>query len=130
VHDSTTLCRIWDPAFRVVRSQSDVIFDKKRNAYASCLQKDQTDICEQPEETEYVEENETGRDGLLHDHEGTSQTGERHRSGDDDHIDNVTNYILPDAVNRRGLAASTGVRLRPPGMEYAPPVSRETVIHI
>jgi hypothetical protein len=34
VHDSTTLWTIWDPPFRVVGSQSDVIFDKERNAHA------------------------------------------------------------------------------------------------
>jgi hypothetical protein len=72
VYDSTTLWRIWDPAFRVVRSQSDVIFDEERNAHASCLHRDQTDIFELPEETEYVGEIETGGDGLLHDHSGTS----------------------------------------------------------
>ena len=68
VHDSTTLWRIWDPAFRVVRSQSDVIFDDERIAHSSSLHGDQRDIFELPEETEYAEEIETGGDGLLHDH--------------------------------------------------------------
>jgi len=72
VHDLNTLWRIWDPAFRVVRSQSDVIFDAERNAHSACLHGVQTDICELPEETEYVEEIETGGDGPLHDHAGTS----------------------------------------------------------
>jgi hypothetical protein len=74
----TTHWRIWDQAFREVRSQSDVIFDEERNAHSSCLHRDQTDIYELQEEIEYVEEIETGGDGLLHDHTGTSQTGEGH----------------------------------------------------
>jgi hypothetical protein len=37
VHDSSTLWSIWDPAFRVVRSQSDVIFNEESNTHASCL---------------------------------------------------------------------------------------------
>jgi hypothetical protein len=90
VHDSTTLWRIWDPAFQVVRSQSNVIFDEERNTHASCLPGDHTDIFELPEETEYIEEidsgdgflqakdYETGGNGLLHDHAGTSRTGEGH----------------------------------------------------
>jgi hypothetical protein len=129
VHDSTTLWRIWDPAFRVVRSQSDVIFDAERNAHSSCLHGDQTDIFELPEETEYVEEIETGGDGLLHDHAGTGRTGEGHGSGDHDCTDDDTDYNLPDADNRRSLPASTGVRSHPPDEEDAPPVSRETVVH-
>ena len=35
VHDSTTLWRIWDPEHNTVKAQSDVIFDKVRNAYFS-----------------------------------------------------------------------------------------------
>jgi hypothetical protein len=37
VHDSTTLWRIWDPAFQVVRSQLNVMFVKEGNTRASCL---------------------------------------------------------------------------------------------
>ena len=66
VHDSTTLWRIWDPAFQVVRSQSDVIFDKERNAHASCLQGDQTDIFELPEETEYIQKSTVEMDFSKH----------------------------------------------------------------
>jgi hypothetical protein len=51
---STTLWKIWDPTFPVERSQSDVNFNKKRNAHASCLHGDQTDFFEQPEEMEYI----------------------------------------------------------------------------
>jgi len=129
VHDSTTLWRIWDPAFRVVRSQSDVIFDMERNAQASCLHGDQTDVFELPEKTEYVEEIETDGDGLLHNHAGTSRTGEGHGSGDHDCTEGDTDSILPDADNRRSPPASTGVRSRPPDEEDAPPVSRETIVH-
>ena len=100
VHNFTRLWRICDPAFRVVRSQSDIIYDEERNAHASCLHGDQTDIFELPEETEYVKEIETGGDGLLHDHTRTSQRGEGHRSGDHDCTDDDTDHILPDADNR------------------------------
>jgi len=141
VHDSTALWRIWDQAFRVVKSPSEVIFDEERNAHASCLQGDQSDIFELPEETEYIEEidsedrflqaqdNETGGDGLLHDHAGTSQTGEGHGNGDHDCTDDDTDHNLPDADNRRSLPARTGGTSRPPDEEDAPLVSRETVVH-
>jgi hypothetical protein len=147
VHDSTTIWRIWDPAFEVVRSQSNVIFDKERNTHTSCLPRDHTDIIEPPEEMEYIEEinngdgllqahdnetgtqdNETGGDRLLHEHAGNSRTGEGHGSGDHDCTDDDTNHNLPDADNRRSLPASTGVRSRPPDKEDAPAVSRETVV--
>jgi len=129
VHYSTTLWRIWDPGFRVVRSQSDVILDEERNAHASCLHGDQTDIFELPEETEYVEEIETGGDGLLHHQAGTSRTGEGHGSCDHHCTDDDSDHNLPDADNCRSLPASTGVRSRPPDEEDAPPVTRETVVH-
>jgi len=129
VHDSTTLWRIWDPAFLVVRSQSDVIFDKERNAQASCLHGNETDILELPEEMKYVEATETGGDGFLHNNTGTSRTGEGHGSGDHDCTDNDTDHNLPNADNRQSLPASTGVRSRTPDEEDAPPVSRETVVH-
>jgi len=129
IHNSTTLWRIWDPAFRMVRSQSDAIFDQERNTLASCLHGDETDIFELPEEMEYVEEIETGGDGHLNDHPGTSRTGEGHRSGDHDCTDDDTDHILPDADNRRSPPASTDVTSRPPDEEDAPPVSRETFVH-
>jgi len=109
MHDSTTPWGLWDLAFRVVRSQSDVIFDEERNAHSSCLPGDQTDIFELPEETEYVEEIETGGDGLLHDNAGTSQTGEGHGSGEHNCTDDDPDHNLPDADNRRTLPVSPGV---------------------
>jgi hypothetical protein len=69
------------------------------------------------------------RDGLLHDHAGTSRTGKGHGSGDHDCTDNDTDHNLPDAVNRRSLSASIGVRSCFLDEEDSPPVSRETVIH-
>jgi len=129
VHDLTTLWRIWDPAFRVVRSQSDVIFDKERNAHSSCLHGDRTDIFELSEETEYVEKIETGGDGLVHDHAGTRRTGESHGSCDHDCTDDDTDHNLPEADNSRSLPGSTAVKSRPPDEEVAPPVSRETTFH-
>ena len=38
VHNSTTLWRIWDPEFKTVKGQSEVIFDEEQNAYSSCSQ--------------------------------------------------------------------------------------------
>jgi len=117
VHDSSTLWRLCDPAIRVVRSQSDVIFDKLRNAHSSCLHGDQRDIFELPEEMEYIEEidsgggflqaqdYEMGGDGLLHDHAATSRTGECHGTGDHDCTDNDTDHNLPDANNHQSLPA-------------------------
>jgi len=100
VHNSTTLWSIWDPAFLVLKSQSDVIFDEERNAHISCPHGDQTDIFEIPEEKEYIEEIEAVGDGLLHDHAGTSRPGEGHRSGDHYGTDDDTTHILPDSDNR------------------------------
>jgi hypothetical protein len=142
IHDSTTLWRIWNPAFQVVRSQSNVIFDEERNTHTSCRLGDHTDIFELPDKTKYIEEinsgdgflqaqdnetgtqdNETGGDGLLHDHTQNSQTGKGHRSGDHDYTDDGTHHNLPDTDNHRSLPASTGVRSRPSDEEDAPPVS-------
>jgi len=53
VHDSTTLWRIWDPEHNTVKAQSDVIFDKDRNAYISCPQSLK---CKNSNETEQPEE--------------------------------------------------------------------------
>jgi len=148
IHELTTLWRMWDPAFQVVRSQSNVIFDKERNPYASCLPRAQTDILEQPEETEYIEEIdsgdgllqnnksggdgllqaqdiETGGDGLLHDHTGTSRTDEGHGCGDHDCTDHDTDHNLPEAANCWSPPTSTGVRSCPPDVEDAPPVSKK-----
>jgi len=128
VHDWTTLWRICYPAFQVVRLQWNVIFDQESTAHAPCLQGDENDIVEIPEETEYVEGTEKGGDGNLHDHSWTSGTGEGHGSGDHNCTDDDTDHILPDADNRRALPASVSVRTRPPDDDDAPQVSRETVI--
>ena len=127
VHDSTTHWRILDPSLRVVRSQSEVIFDEERNSLASCLHGDETDIFEPPEPTDYVEEIETRRDGLLYDHAGTSHTGEGHGRGDHNCTHHDTNHHSPD--DRRSLPAHTVVSSRSPDDENAPLVSRETVVH-
>jgi hypothetical protein len=119
VDDSTTLWSIWDPAFQEVRSQWNVNFGEEMNTHTSCLPGDHTDIFELPEETEYIEEinngdgllqaqdnetgtqdNETGGDGLLHDHAGNSRTGEGHASDVHDCADDDTDHNLPDADNR------------------------------
>ena len=62
-HNSTTLWRIWDPNFQVVRAQSEVIFDEERNASVSCTT-DGIDIFGLPENAEYIEELHTA-DGHL-----------------------------------------------------------------
>jgi len=148
VHDSTTHWGIWDPSFQVIRSQSNVIFDEERNTQASWLPGDHTGILELPDETEYIEEidsgdgllhahdNETGTqesvmggDGLIHDHAGNSRTGEGHGSRDHDCTDNDTDHNLPDADNCRSLHASPGMISRPSDEGDAPPVSRDTAVH-
>jgi len=62
----TRLWRIWDPAFWVVRSQQDVLFNEERNVHASCQHRNNTDIFELPEVIKYVMEIVTDGDGLLH----------------------------------------------------------------
>jgi hypothetical protein len=83
-HDSPTLWRIWDPAFRVVSAQSDVISDELTNVYPLFLDADQTGIFQLLKETKCIKEIEKGRDGHLFDHAGTSRTGEGHGNGDHD----------------------------------------------
>jgi len=59
VHDSTILWRIWDPEHNMVKAQSDVIFDKDRNAYISCprsLKRKNSSETEQPDITEEITE--------------------------------------------------------------------------
>ena len=61
LHDSTTLRRISDLEHNTVKAQSDVIFDKERNAYISCpqsLKRKQgvhDDGSDEPEETTEVD---------------------------------------------------------------------------
>ena len=65
VHDSTTVWKIWDPEEGKVKSQSEVIFDEERNAYASCppayeTEEEEEDIfglkAREPRQLEYIEE--------------------------------------------------------------------------
>ena len=67
VHDSTTVWKIWDPEEGKVKTQSEVIFDEERNAYASCPpayeteeQEEEEDIfglkIKEPRQLEYIEE--------------------------------------------------------------------------
>jgi hypothetical protein len=100
VHDSTTLWTRWDPAFQVVRSQSNVIFDEEKNTHALCLLGDDTDIFKLPGDgLLQTQDNETGGDGHLHDQAENSRTGEGHGSLDDDSTDDDTDHNLPDADN-------------------------------
>jgi len=129
-HESTTLWRIWDPDFHVVRTQSEVIFDKEQNAYVSCTTAG-IDIFGLPENAEYIEELHTGDgllraqntaigtggDGLLHGRpKDISGTGEGHSGGDHGHTDDVTDvqWHLPDDHTHRSLPARTGSRSYPP----------------
>ena len=59
-HDSTTMWRVWDPQFQVVRQQSDAIFDEVRNAYISCPQEHaEKDIFGLPQDEVHIEEIDT-----------------------------------------------------------------------
>jgi hypothetical protein len=89
--NSTTIRRMWAPEFKAVKAQSEVIFDEDRNAHVSCLQGNENDIFELPQETKYVEELE----------DNTSGTGEGHGSGAHGRTDEIS-----DALQRRRLPAS------------------------
>ena len=129
VHDSTTLWRIWNPVFRVVSSQSDVICYREKNAHALCLHTDLSGIIELPEQTEYGETNEMGGDGVLHDRTGTNRTGDGNRIGDHDWIHNDTEHNLPNVDNCWSLLQNKDGSLRSPHKGDTPPVSREPVVH-
>jgi len=101
----------------------------ERNVHTSFLHRDQTDICELPEQMEYVEEIETGGDGLFHDQARASRTGEDHARGDHNCTNDDTYRNLPSADTRRGLPASTGERSPPPDAVDTPMVYRETIVH-
>jgi len=142
-HDSTTLWRIWDPNFQVVRAQSEVIFDEERNAYVSSTT-DGIDIFGLPENAEYIEELHTG-DGLLDGRpKDISGTGKGHSGGDHGHTDDVTDVHchVPDDHTRRSLPARTASRSYPPDegdtiflahrrghSTREPPVSRRHIEH-
>jgi hypothetical protein len=127
MHNWTTFWRIWDQSFRVPRSQSDDIFDKRRNAHSSCLHGDETDIFDLAGEAETVEEIETGGDGLLSDDTGTSGTGEGHGIGHHDCTDDDTDHIRPHI--HQSHPGRTGVRSRPPDEGDTAPLSRDPVVH-
>jgi hypothetical protein len=64
-HHSKTLWRISDPKLQRVKSQSEVVFDEKRNAHMSCQHgSNQIDMFGLPEDEEYVEETDTADDPL------------------------------------------------------------------
>jgi len=64
-HDSKKLWRIWDPEFQRVKAQSEVVFDKERNAHMSCQHgSNEIDMFGLPEDEEYVEETDTGDEPL------------------------------------------------------------------
>lgn len=140
MNDSTTLWWIWKLGFLVVKSQSDVILDEKRNAYTSCLDGDQRGIFKLPEETEYIEEidsgdgclhvqdNEMDGDGLWHDHARICRIDKGHIGGDHNYTADKTDYNLPDADNYRSRPATTCVGLCPADKDDTPLVSRETVV--
>jgi hypothetical protein len=101
VHDSTTTWRIWDPEFKTIRTQSDVIFDEERNAYVSCPQSlkrkhgthaetTEIDIFDLPQEkvhTEIIDKDPGGTDEeMIHGRTRESRAGDsishgRTRSG-------------------------------------------------
>jgi len=60
-HDSKTLWRIWDPKFRKVKAQSEVVFDEERNAHMLCQHgSNEINMFGLSEDEEYVDETDTG----------------------------------------------------------------------
>jgi len=63
--NSKTLSSIWDPKFQNLNAQSEVIFDKDRNALKLCQHGiNVIDIFGLPEDEEYVKETDTGDEPL------------------------------------------------------------------
>jgi len=127
-HESTTFWRIWEPDIHMVRSQSEVIFDKEQNACILCTTPG-IDIFGLP--SAYIEELLTGAgflqaqnaaigsggDGLLHRLcKDISGTGEGNRGGDHGHINDVIDDLghMPDDSTHRSLPARAGSRSYPP----------------
>jgi hypothetical protein len=73
--------RIWDPEFQNVKGQSEVVFDKERNAHMLCQhESNEIDIFGLPEDEKYVDEPDTGGEPLRgHDSQPT-KIGKRSRS--------------------------------------------------
>jgi len=64
-HDSKTLWRIWDPEFQKVNAQSEVVFDKERNAHMLCQHgSNEIDIFRSPDDEKYVDRIDTGDEPL------------------------------------------------------------------
>jgi hypothetical protein len=105
-NNSTTIWRLRDFKLKAVKAESKVIFDEDCNAHVSCLQGNENDIFELPQETEYVEELDNG-DGFLHGRiaDNTSGTGEGRGSGAHGRTDEIS-----DALQRRRLPASIANR--------------------
>ncbi|KAF8535468.1 hypothetical protein BDD12DRAFT_892768 [Trichophaea hybrida] len=131
------------PYMMAVKAQSEVIFDEDRNAHISCLQGNENDIFELPQETKYVEEledntsgtgeghgsgahgqnDEAGGDAFLHGRiaDNTSGTGEGHGSGAHGCTDDIS-----DALQRRWLPANSGSRTN---TSRAPDEEAENIAH-
>jgi len=63
--DSTTLWRIWDSEFQMVKTQSEVVFDEEWNAHLLCQHgSTEIDMVGLPEDEGYVEETDTSDEPL------------------------------------------------------------------
>ena len=65
IYDPTSLCKMWDPEFQRVKTQSEVVFDEERNAHMSYPHgSNEINMFGLPEDEEYVEETDTGEKPL------------------------------------------------------------------
>jgi len=80
-HDSKTLWRIWDPEFKKVKAQSEVVFDEERNAHMSCQYgSNEIDMFGLSEDEEYVDETDTGGEPLRGQDSQPTQISKRSKS--------------------------------------------------
>ena len=81
-HNFTTRWRVWDPEFKKVCCQSEVIFDEDRNAHISCPQEHaESDIFGLPQEEVHIEEidQNVAHSDRNRDHEHAHHTGTGNR---------------------------------------------------
>jgi len=99
-HDSKTLWRIWDPEFQKVKAQWEVIFNKERNAYMSCLHQSNqinTDMFGLSKDEEYIEETDTGDEPLRRHNSDPTLSGKRSTS----HMHKAPDEEAENAHSRR-----------------------------
>jgi hypothetical protein len=80
IHNSETLCMIWNPEFEMVKAHAGVVFDEERNAHMSCPhESNQIDIFGLPED-KYLAEKDTGDEPLRGQDSQPRQIGKRSTS--------------------------------------------------